>query len=100
MIKKLAVFSIVISLCVVGLMLVNGCDEEATATDKTAQAVCEKKAPPTCTKTVDVSQKDACSSIKNTDACSVDCKKDCCLAKQKAGTCPSQINKTGCPKQG
>ena len=96
--KKLAMFSIVIALSIVGLVFVSGCDDETTAAIQEDKGVYQKEAKTVCPKTLNSSQKEACG-LKTDQACPPDCKKECCVAKQKAGTCPSQSSKTSCPKK-
>jgi len=95
--KKLAMFSVVLVLCIVGLVFVAGCDEKASATSEESESVCQKETQTSCSKTLDSSQKKTCG-LKTVKACPTDCKMQCCAAKQKAGTCPSKSGKTGCPK--
>ena len=95
--KKLAMFSVVLVLCIVGLVFVAGCDKEATAASKESKSVCQKEAQTICSKTLESSQKDTCGQ-KTVQACPTDCKMECCAAKQKAGTCPLKSSKTSCPK--
>ena len=95
--KKLAMFSVVIVLGIVGLGFVGGCDDKATASSEEDQSVCQKEIQTICPKTLDSSQEGTCG-LKTNQACPSDCKMECCAAKQKAGTCPSTSNKTSCPK--
>ena len=95
--KKLKILSVVIGLCIAGLVFVSGCDEKATAAVEENQSVCQKEIQTCCPKTVDSSQKDTCG-LKTDKACPPDCKMECCAAKQKAGTCPLNSSKTSCPK--
>ena len=100
--KKLAMFSVVIVLCIVGLVFVGGCDKEANATSEESQSIDQKETPKVCPKTLNSSQKEACG-LKTDNACPTDCKMECCAAKKKAGTCPSQSGETSllkvCPKK-
>ena len=93
--KKLAVFSVVVTLCIAGIMFVNGCDEEATAVTESKESSCQVKATAGCSKAVE----STCSIKNKASACLPDCEKECCAARQKAGTCPLQSGKTSCPKQ-
>ena len=92
--KKLAIFSLAITLCLAGIMFVNGCDEKATAVTESKESNCQVKATAGCSKTVE----STCTIKDKASACPTDCKKECCAAKQKAGTCPLQSDKTTCPK--
>ena len=92
--KKSAVFIVAMTLCIVGIMFVNGCDDEATAVAENKGSNYQVKTTVGCSKTVE-----STCSIKDTAlACLPDCKKECCAAQQKAGTCPLQSGKTSCPK--
>ena len=95
--KKLVVFSVVIVLCIVGLVFVGGCDEETAAANQENKSVCQKEIQTICPKTLDSSQKGTCG-LKTDQACPPGCKMKCCAAKQKAGTCPLKSSKTSCPK--
>ena len=97
MIKKSAMFSVVIVLFIVGLVFVGGCNEKATAASEESKSICQKDTQTSCSKTLDSAKKETCG-LKVDNACPADCKMACCAAKQKAGTCPSQSSKTSCPK--
>ncbi len=100
--KKLAMFSIVIVLSIVGLVFVGGCDEDATAASGENKNISQEVTQAGCPKTLDCPQKKTCT-LKTDQGCPPDCKMQCCQAKQKAGTCPVQSDKTSypkvCPKQ-
>lgn len=96
MCKKLAMLSIIVVLCIVGLGFVGGCDKEKTAAIQQDNAVCQKEIQKVCTKTLDSSQKGTCGS-KVDQTCPPDCKMECCAAKQKSGDCPLKSIKTSCP---
>ena len=111
--KKLAIFSVVLGLCVVGMAFISGCEGEATATSEKNQSVSEKKVQTLCPASLDSSEKKACNLDKKVDACPLDKKVDACLpdgdkkdceAKQKAGTCPMsnkalESSKADCSKK-
>ena len=102
--KKLAIFSVVLGLCIVGMAFVSGCEEEAAATSEQNQSVSEKKVQTPCPASLDSSEKKACDLDKKVDACPPDCNKECCKAKQKAGTCPMsskapESSKADCSKK-
>ena len=80
--KKLAIFSVVSVLCIVGMVFVAGRDDDVTASSE---------------ENISAVQKDTCN-LKTDKACPPGCNKDCCAAKQKAGTCPKTCDKTNCPK--
>ncbi len=98
--KKLVIFSVVIGLCIVGIVFVSGFfDEEATASaGEKNESICQKEVQKSCPKAVESSQKKTCNLKKKADACPLDCQKECCAAKQKAGTCPLKSVETSSPK--
>ena len=95
--KKLALFSVVVLLCIVGLAFVGGCEKDSTAAVQEDKGVSQKETQAVCPKTLSSSQKEACG-LRTAQACPTGCKMECCAAKQKAGTCPSQSGKTSLPK--
>ena len=98
MIKNLAIFSVVLGLCIVGMVFVSGYKDEATASSEKTESGCQKEAHASCPKSANSAPKATCNHKKDSDACPLDCNKECCAAKQKAGTCPINSGETNSPK--
>ena len=92
--KKLAVYGVVMILCMAVFFLVSGCDDKATAGGEKEGSDCQVKATTECSKTAE----STCGTKDKSLACTTDYKKECCTAQQKAGTCPLQSDKASCPK--